>query len=336
MVIDRRTALLGMAGVASLGLTRPACAQVQEAIAYSEARNGVSVLVMQGDQVVSESYANGGGDDRAWELASGTKSFCGVLAAALVQDNLLTLDEVCADTLPEWRDDPVKSRATIRTLLNLTSGIGTSSSGRPPTYGAALTEPVFAAAGAVFRYSPTPFQAFGEIVRRKLVAAGRTDDVLAFMRDRLLDPIGVNVGSWRTREGQPTLPSGCQLTARDWARFGRFVLDGGRVDGRALVDAEALAACFQPSALNPGYGLSWWLLRPGLVAPSPRSGVNGDLGRLGGLPDIRMAAGAGNQRLYLLPERDMVIVRQATGIMAAMLGRGADWSDADFLRPILA
>lgn len=55
---------------------------------------------------------------------------------------------------------------------------------------------------------------------------------------------------------------------------------------------------------------------------------------MAGYADIRMAAGAGNQRLYLIPERDMVIVRQATGLLAALRGDDAGWSDADFLNLI--
>ena len=50
-----------------------------------------------------------------------------------------------------------------------------------------------------------------------------------------------------------------------------------------------------------------------------------------------MAAGAGNQRLYLMPALDLVIVRQATGILQALMRRGAgpQWSDAEFLRTAL-
>ncbi|MDP2764069.1 MAG: hypothetical protein Q8O54_04435, partial [Brevundimonas sp.] len=80
---------------------------------------------------------------------------------------------------------------------------------------------------------------------------------------------------------------------------------------------------------------TWWLLRPGLIPPGPRSIIDATTEALAGLPEVRMAAGAGDQRLYLIPERDMVVVRQADGIMARLLGGGSDWSDADFLRFVL-
>ncbi|PZN99933.1 MAG: serine hydrolase [Alphaproteobacteria bacterium] len=340
--MDRRTLLTGSLAVAGLTTTAfPAFSRVASPAAdyaaaarYSAERSGVSLLVMQGGQTLFEDYPRGG-PDSFYELASGTKSFSGVMAAALVQDELLTLDEACADTLTEWRTDPVKRTATIRSLLSLESGAGGGRIGRPDTYAGSVAAP-FAGPAGTFRYGPAPFQIFGEIVRRKLVAAGPGDDVLAWMQSRILEPAGLTVGNWRQRDGQPTLRSGAQLTARDWARFGLFVLDGGVVDGRATLDTAALAANFQPSAANPGYGMSWWLLQPGLIPPSDNSRIDAAPAKLARLPDVRMAAGAGNQRLYLVPERDLLIVRQADGILRQSRGQGSAWSDPDFLALLLS
>ena len=335
MQIDRRGVLGGALALAVAPTTgRAQAPDFAAAAAYSAQRRGVSFLVMQGGGILFEDYPRSEAG-AVHELASGTKSFCGVLAAAMVQDGLLALDETCADTLNEWRDDPVKRPATIRTLLSLSSGVGGGSIGRPSTYAASVAQP-FAGAPGVFRYGPTPFQVFGEIVRRMLAAAGRPDDVLTFMDERLLRPAGVTHGPWRRQGGQPNMPSGAQLDARNWARFGAFVQGGCRVDGRAIVDASALADCFRPTPANPGYGLSWWLLRPGLIPPSPRSPIDSSAAALAGLPTVSMAAGAGDQRLYLIPDRDLVVVRQANGILARLRGGGTDWSDAAFLRLILS
>ena len=335
MLIDRRGVFVGAAAFGLL--PRAAWSQSGDfaaAAAYSARRRGVSLLVMQGGRILFEDYPRSSAE-ATHELASGTKSFSGVLAAAMVQDGLLSLDESCADTLTEWRDDPVRSAATIRTLLSLSSGVGGGTLGRPATYAASVAQP-FAGGPGVFRYGPAPFQVFGEIVRRKLAAVDRpARDVLTFMEDRLLRPAGVTHGPWRRQAGQPNLPSGARFNARNWARFGAFVQGGCRVEGRAIVDAAALADCFRPTPANPGYGLTWWLLRPGLVPPSPRSLIDSSAAVLAGLPTVHMAAGAGNQRLYLVPDRDLVIVRQADGILASMAGDRTDWSDAAFLRLIL-
>jgi CubicO group peptidase (beta-lactamase class C family) len=57
---------------------------------------------LQGGRILFEDYPRSSAG-ATHELASGTKSFSGILAAAMVQDGLLSLDESCADTLTEWR-----------------------------------------------------------------------------------------------------------------------------------------------------------------------------------------------------------------------------------------
>lgn len=337
MTLTRRT-LTGQALAASVLATFAAPALVRaktpfaEAQRYSESKRGLSLLIRKAGVTLHESYAGGGGARAGWELASGTKSFCGVLAAAMVQDGMLALDEACADTLTEWRADEGKASIRIRDLLTLTSGVGGGELGRPPPYDEAVAAPLAARPRTRFMYGPAPFQVFGEIVLRKLVAAGQSGDVLAFMQRRILTPFGVTPISWRKREGQPTMPSGAQVTARDWAAFGAAVMAGG--NGR--VDPATLAACFEGTSINPGYGLTWWLLRPGLIGPGRRSGLGEEGAAMARIADVRMAAGAGNQRLYLIPDRDLIIVRQASGVLRALTGDDAGWSDTDFLRMVLA
>jgi CubicO group peptidase (beta-lactamase class C family) len=311
-----------LAAAGAFAIARPAFADAdfQGAARYSAERGGVSLLVMQHGNVLFEDYPDLGGPMRAWELASGTKSFCGIMAAAGVKDGLLRLDENCADTLGEWRVDPRKSRITLRQLLTLTSGIGGGALGRPPPYAEALAAPAAFQPGETFQYGPAPFQIFGEILRRKL-----SGDPLAYLQQRIFDPIGVRPPRWRRgADGHPHLPSGAALTARDWAAFGAYVLSQP-----ADLDAAAYAANFTPTRANPGYGLTWWLLRPGLVPPSARGAGVGSAPQDFGAYDIRMAAGAGNQRLYLIPAKDLLIVRQAQISMREL--RRDRWDDGAFL-----
>ncbi|MEZ5970247.1 MAG: serine hydrolase domain-containing protein [Hyphomonadaceae bacterium] len=328
--MNRRAFLTATATItAAACFAAPAAAQVfsfDTAAAYSAARRGVSMLVMRRGEVIFEDYPNEGGAARGWELASGTKSFTGVMCAAAIQDRLISSwDEPAADTLPEWRGDE-RRQITIRHLLSLTSGISGGPIARPPTYADAIAQRAEAAPGERFAYGPTPFQIFGEIIRRK------TDgDPLDYLTRRILAPLDIHPTAWRRgTDGMPHMPSGAGLTARDWARFGWFVQQGGE----GSVDRTALRECFNGSRANPGYGLSFWLLRNGLVPPGRNAGIEIDTGlseRFGG---ISMAAGAGDQRLYLIPALDLVIARQASGILQALLrrNRGPQWSDAEFLR----
>lgn len=328
--MNRRAFLAASAAVVSSLLPAPsAFAQsdaLEAAARYSAERRGVSLVIMQRGRLVFEDYPNEGGPERGWELASGTKSFSGVIAAAAVHDRLLALDEPASETLREWRNDDLKRRITIRHLLSLTSGIDGGRIGRPPSYADAVAMPATVPAGERFSYGPAPFQIFGEIIRRKT-----NGDPLAYLQRRIFDPLEIRPTHWRRgADGNPHLPSGAHLTARDWARFGEFVLRGG--DGR--VDAQALRENFEPSRANPGYGLTWWLLRDGLVRPGPRGGgIDIDASFAARYGGVSMAAGAGDQRLYLVPDLGLVIARQASGILRAMRGQGGPrWSDAEFLR----
>jgi CubicO group peptidase (beta-lactamase class C family) len=327
--MNRRSFLIASAATC---LAAPARAQVlsfEAAAAYSGERRGVSLVAMRGGEIVFEDYPNEGGAARGWELASGTKSFTGVMGAAAIQDGLISSwDEPAADTLSEWREDG-RGGITIRHLLSLTSGISGGPIARPPIYADAVAQQAEGSPGERFAYGPTPFQIFGEIMRRK------TDgDPLAYLQRRVFDPLGIEPTHWRRGgDGNPHMPSGAGLTARDWARFGRCVLQGGE----GMVDRDALAQCFAGSGANPGYGLSWWLLRDGLVPPGRNAGIEIDTAMSARFGGISMAAGAGNQRLYLIPALDLVIARQATGILQALMRRerGPRWSDAEFLRLVL-
>jgi CubicO group peptidase (beta-lactamase class C family) len=58
---------------------------------------------------------------------------------------------------------------------------------------------------------------------------------------------------------------GVSISARDQARIGQLVLDGGVHAGQALVPAEWIARMQQPCAIAPFYGWLCWLNRDGVV-----------------------------------------------------------------------
>jgi CubicO group peptidase (beta-lactamase class C family) len=315
-------------------------AECTAAKTYSATHDGVSVLVLQDGQPVCEDYPTAP-PATGFELYSGTKSFVGLMAAAAVQDHLLTLDEKVADTLTEWKADPLKRETTLRQLLSMTSGMP-SEIGKPPTYAGAVAVAFNAKPGERFQYGPAPMQAFGEVMRRKLIAAGKSGDTLAFLKGRILDPIGLTYTEWRRGpDGQPLLPQGAIITAREWAKMGEFVRAGGKVNGKPIVDPDAFTALFKGSAANPAYGLTWWLPHPN-PNPDVVTATNDVTRDYATLPtDLVMAAGAGDQRLYVIPSLHLTIVRQARLDIARAMrearpgGRGPDaWSDSAFLHAL--
>ncbi len=266
----------------------------QPAAHYLRTCNGHALLVYRGSQLLFEDYLNDHMFDQPHRLASGTKSFVGVLAVMAVEDGLLKLDEKVADTLTEWKDDVRKSQITIRQLLTLTSGIAGGEVGDVPSYKEAvrLAEAKFPP-GEKFQYGPVPFQCFGELLRRKLEP--RKETVPDYLKRRLLDPIGLKPSFWRKdADGNPHLPSGAMLTAREWAKFGLFVLNRGSWNGMQLVSEKLMVECFQGTKAHPTYGLTFWL---NASDERPR--------------DLVMAAGAGKQKLYIVPSQRLLVVQFA-------------------------
>jgi len=314
----------------------PTFEQLDAARRYSELHGGQAMVVMWDGKIVFESYANGGGKDRLQLLASGTKSFVGVIAVAAVQDGLIRLDEKACEALTEWKTDPLKSQITYRHLLTMTSGL-TPRDGVNlilPGWKEIVAKPMVGKPGGQFHYGPYHLCAFAEALQRRLkIKTGETFE--KYMERRLLQPLGIKL-EWRIRcvDGNPQVGGGGFMTARDWAIFGEFMRQGGTWNGKQIISKELLAECLQGTAQNPAYGLTWWLKKPvpdSVIRQIPILQYEmGDMLRSDWLPnDLFMAAGAGKQRLYVIPSLKLVIVR-----LGKFLGSRA-FSDAKFLNLLL-
>ncbi len=302
------TASLAAQGEVGLGVTAVAETpplDFEAAARYSADNQGLAVLVYHKGALVFEEYQNGHTAAKAHHLFSGTKSFAPLVALRAEGDGLLDLDERACETIVEWKDDPRRSRITIRQLLNFTSGLKVDDD----VMHAPLTRDKYAAAiaceaasdpGKRFRYGSCHLMAFGELLERKLQAAGaKEQDFVAYLQKRILDPIGCKVAMWlRDGKQNPALPYGAFMTAREWAKFGLLVLAGGRHEGREIVPAERFAECFAGTKANPAYGLNFWLIGKALHALNPRIPA-----------DVVAASGMYQQHLYVLPAQELVIVR---------------------------
>jgi len=288
---------------------------------YSAENRGRSVLIMKGDKIVFEDYENGHTAEMPWFLASGTKSFSGVILAAAIEDKIFkSFDEKVSETITEWKSDKQKSNITLRQLLSLTSGISAGQIGRVPEYADAINSSVRYEAGTKFEYGPAPFQIFGEVMTRKL--APKKESVMDYLKRRILTPIGLKVAFWRMSDGNPLLPQGANLTAREWIKFGLFLKNGGKWNGKQIVAKKLLDELVIGSKANPAYGITFWLNQAGIdprgeVTQMRVENVSGDA-----VKDLYMAAGAGNQRLYIIPSKDLVVVRQ---------GNFGKYNDGEFL-----
>ena len=301
------------------------------AASYSAAHAGDALLVWERGALVVETGQNGFDLADPHMLASGTKTFAGVAALAAIADGTLSPDARLAETLTAWQDDPQKSQVTLRQLLHLTSGLSTEV-GQAPSFREALKAPLVDAPGTAFRYGPTAFQVFGALLRETLGG----EDPLAYYQCRVFDPLGITASGWGRVDGSdPQLAGGARMTAHDWLRFGRMLLNGGTWNGQTILPPEPMDMLTTPTEASPGYGWGVWLnatvdpeapffdhTPPSLQPDGPNGMIYND-----GPSDLYMAAGLFNQRLYVIPSREMVVVR---------FGRAdAGWNDAEFLARLL-
>jgi CubicO group peptidase (beta-lactamase class C family) len=272
---------------------------------YSEAHGGLTMVVVDNSgKVVFESY-NGVRPERGIPLASGTKSFSCAIALLGIQDGLLTLDEPVANTITEWKGNPRKSRITIRQLLNLTSGIPGGEIANVPSYREAIDTRLTALPGNRFQYGPIPFQIFGEVMRRKLAARGMPGTPLTYLDSRLLQPMGLKYDRWFSPNGEPNLASGAVMSATEWAKFGVLLLNRGQWQGQQLLNSGQINQCFQGTTANPAYGLTFWLNKQGFThSGQPMQPIRAASNAMA------MARGAGEQLMIVLPEQNLVVVRQ--------------------------
>lgn len=238
------------------------------AVTYAEKHELHALIVQHGASILSEVYANGQTAESPHALYSGTKSFWGIAALEAQREGILRLDDVVTDTV------------TVRMLLQLTAGYGFGGLGSAvPTYEKALAMPLKSIPGETFTYGGIPLQVFGWYFAQRLKPLGLTPH--EYLRERILVPAGVEISSWRTlSDGTHPLPTGAFLTARNWLKYGRHVME----------NQERYAEAFAGSKANPRYGLGWWIGSPS--APE----------------DLFYASGSAGQGLYIVPSQRLAVV----------------------------
>jgi CubicO group peptidase (beta-lactamase class C family) len=88
----------------------------------------------------------------------------------------------------------------------------------------------------------------GEFISRKL--GTKYKDPLDYLTKRILDPLGIHYTEWlRDSAGNPHVPNGAHLTARDWWRFGQFLLHSAE-NGKA--GRSFLVTCSWNPSGRPG------------------------------------------------------------------------------------
>ena len=298
------------------------------------------VLIARGGRIVLERYFEG--EDNSWgqslgvvhfgpdtlhNLYSVTKSIVALLyGIALAAGKVPPPSAPLYAQFPEYADlvatDERRRQQTIAHALSMSLGaewneIGLAYDSRAndevgmematDRYRFVLDRPVTGPPGKRWQYSGGATALLG-----RLIARGTGHSLPDYARVALFDPIGVGKTEWVTSrdtwvfrqtgsgDGEPIAASGLRMTPRDLARIGQLVIDNGAAAGRQVVPAEWLSQCFTPRvSVNElqRYGYQWYLgdmefLTDGKVRLEHWVG----------------AAGNGGQRLFVMPDLDLIVV----------------------------
>jgi len=156
--------------------------------------------------------------------------------------------------------------------------------------------------GAVWSYSSGT-----AVILARLFQDAAGAHALEFVRDRLFGPLGMQSATIET-DARGTLVGSSYMyaTARDWARYGQFLLQQGVWNGQALLPAGYVKLMVTPVAASGGqYGRGQvWLWG----SDPARPGENPDLQF--GLPgDTFWMEGHDGQSIAIIPSDGLVVVR---------------------------
>ena len=276
-----------------------------------------AVVVVKDGRIVGEAY---GPDFSAttpllgWSMA---KTVNAAIIGRLIEEGRLGLDD--SRLLPEWSDNP-HAAIRLRDLLAMESGLEFNEDYgdvadvtrmlylEPDMAGFSLAKPVLAGTGERFGYASGTSVLLARIWMSRIADPSQA---LAYPRQALFDPLGMTSAVLEADAAGTFVGSSyLYATARDWARFGQFLVDDGVWNGKRLLPEGFVAAMQRPTAASGGRytEIQAWQVGPG-DEPDESFGLT---------PETFWLQGHDGQVVAVIPSKRLVVVR--LGLTPSRLG----------------
>ncbi|GAA0714004.1 serine hydrolase [Aquimarina litoralis] len=266
-----------------------------------------AVIVLYKDQIIEEKYAEGYDKNSVLLGWSMTKSILATNFGILQKQGKINI----ADKAPikEWQNDDRKE-ITINNLLQMNCGLawdedyGSISDATTMLYlDEDMTKP------QIFKkaiHKPNEFWYYSSGVSNLLSGILRQQfnsyqEYLDFPYREFIDKIGMHSMLIETdMAGNYVGSSYAWGTPRDWAKFGLLYLHRGNWNGEQIFNPEWVDYVTAPTPTSEGdYGGHFWLNSGGYYPDAPR--------------DMYSANGFQGQRVFIIPSKDLVVVRFGLG-----------------------
>ena len=277
--------------------------KVDSLIEFVGTKNSKAFIVLVDGKIAIEAYYNGHDAESLWYWASAGKSLMAMLMGLAQEDGLLDIENPTSEYLGQgWTSCSPQEELTIKIRHQLSMASGLDDSLEAP----GSTENCFNPECFECIAAPTTRWAYHNSAYRILQDVLETtsgQDKTIFTRTRLGNRIGMK-GFW--------LNYIYYSNARDMARFGLLTLAQGNWAGDAVLsDMDYYNDMIRSSQdINPSYGYLWWLNgQPSYMLPALQISFDGSL--IANAPsDMFAALGKNDQKIYVVPSQNMVVVRQ--------------------------
>lgn len=323
-----------------------------------------SILIIKNDKIILEWYAPGWNPKKLHYTASSAKALVGGMSLVLaLNDGRMQIDDPAWKYIPEWKDDPLKSKITIRELATHSSGIEDAEAtlenknfprditdihmtlpgwkgnfwrqDPDPFTVSKYNAPVLFTPGTAFQYS-NPGMAMLAYSVTASYRGTQYKDIRTLLRERIMRPIGINDDEWQIGYGKTYDVDGLKLVAnwgggsftpRAVARIGRLMLKKGNWEGKQLINSSWVKRVveYAGTPLPPRAEKD----------PSLASGLawyNNFDGEWPNAPrDLFSGSGAGNQTLIVIPSMNMIVVRNGEYMYDPEKGEGFNYGVVRYL-----
>ena len=287
---------------------------VQPLLDYLDSKNTKGFIILKDGNIVIEQYFNGHSKFANWTWYSASKSLTSVAVGIAQDEGFLDINNKTSDYLgANWssltRDK--QDLISVKHHLTMTSGLMNMQSNfldwicTPPS-----CMKYQADAGTVWGYHQGAF-----IQVQNILSQSTGMNFKPFIRAKILDKIGMQ-GSWSSLSYLNLFSS----STRSMARFGLLALNNGVWNGNTIVSNSYFNAMVTTSQnLNKSYGYLWWLNGKESFIGTDSQVFSGAI--IPNAPnDMFAALGAKDQKIYVVPSKNIVVIRMGDAAGGDSLG----------------
>lgn len=276
-----------------------------------------AILVLYKGKIVSEKY-----DDKinintrlcGWSM---TKTFGNAIVGLLVKKGFAKVNDSLK--LSFWEKDSAKNKITLENILRMNPGLEFEESYKKYDSDVmkmlylvddaakyAAEKKLIHTTGNVWNYSSGTSNLLAKFIHEKLER--NQIDAYNFIYEELLNKIGMNSSIIESDpSGTMLLSTGLFATAREWARFGKLYLHNGKWNDEQILPEWWIKYSTKTTETSrfKKYGAHIWIKPKSAKKPEQSEIIKQ-------LPDDLMyAAGHYGQFLFIVPSKDLIVVRLA-------------------------